>query len=147
MDIIKALDEFKKEIGRRGHSQQIVWIQASQIWLSKKKLYVFIPSGFPYEFHIERAYKNCEGDLECGATLMLVCEKEGISYCTLLMDSFGSDTDVEFEADNFYLWCTAYVENFEPVYSSWRWFWLTKIRKNYQLSSLDYAFSLRQAIT
>jgi len=76
---------------------------------------------------------------------MLVAASDRESYCTLLMDSFGSDTDREVYK-NIYIWANEpYVENFELVTSKFRWF-LCKW-KPLVLSSLDYAFAIKQAYT
>lgn len=146
MDIEQAIAQFKLEIRKRGHPSNIVWLQLNQMCLSKECLYIYTLNGFPYEKHIVKAYENLEGDLECGATLMLVCTTEDESYCTLLVDSFGSTEDIEFD-EGFFFWCDPYVNNIEFVTSKFRWIYIAKLAKKTVLSSLDYAFSIEQSVT
>lgn len=149
MDISNAINEFKSTIVSRGHPKEIIWLQGSQLCLTNKELCIYMSNGFPYERHIVSAYNKFASELECGATLMLVTTDVKFSYATLLLDSFGSDHDIEFKSEHFYLWCDPYVGTFKSVTSSFEWFWKTKIYRNiYQnLSSLDYAFLLNKSIT
>ena len=149
MDITNAINEFKSTIVSRGHPKEIVWLQGSQLCLTNKELSIYMANGFPYEKHIVSAYNKFSSDLECGAALMLVTTDAKTSYATLLLDSFGSDDDIEFESEHFYLWCDPYVGTFKSVTSSLEWFWKTIVHSNInqRLSSLDYAFILNKSIT
>ena len=108
-------------------------------------LYVYPLNGFPSDSQVIAAYDKQSSKFECGSTVMLVAVSGQESYCTLLMDSFGSDTEQEIE-ENIYLWASEpYVRDVEFVTHWFRWF-LCK-RKSPVLSSLDYAFSIEQAYT
>jgi hypothetical protein len=63
------------------------------------------------------------------------------------MDSFGSDEGPFLQEENFYFHADPYVQHRQVVTSSVQWFWLSRVlhRLSPQLSSLDYAFSVRQA--
>ena len=139
MSFIEFLEKFKKELAKRGHPTDIVWLQANQLLMSSKCLYVYSEYGFPYEKHIQRAYEKFEADSECGVVLMLVYENDQTSYCTLLLDSFGSNDDIEIEDGKYYLWCNPYVKSVKLVHSKLKWLYLEKLTNKRVLSSLDYA--------
>ncbi len=146
MDITQALKAFKDEIQKRGHPAEIIWLDTFQMHPTKDKLYIYVSTGFPYERHIVRAYNKLSKNLECGAAIMLVSVDENTSYCTFLVDSFGSDADIEIE-EGFYLWCDPYYSSIEFVSSKLKWLCITKFFKSRKLSSLDYAFSIKQSYT
>lgn len=113
--------------------------------LTKDKLYIYPLNGFPNDELVRATYDRHSESFECGATFMLVGATDKESYCTLLMDSFGSDTDLEIQK-NIYIWANeAYIKNVEVVNNTFRWL-LCKL-KSKPLSSLDYAFAIKKAYT
>ena len=143
----ELLNQFRAEIAERGHPSEIVWLQARQLWLTREGLRIFVKNGFPYEFQVEYVYEKCKEDLDCGAALSLLTTDSKRSYCTLLLDTFGSDDDVEVIPDELYLSCDPYCSSFRAIHSPCIWFLMTKIRKNWILSSLDYAFVPQNPVT
>ena len=148
IEITNALTKFKETIVERGHPPEIVWLHANQLFLNKNKLLnIYANYGFLHEQHVVHTYNKYKNDLECGAALMLVSTDANTSYCTFLVDAFGSDGDIELEEEHFYLWCDPYVKNFEFITSKYKWFLLKKFSKsNFQISSLDFAFTIKQAV-
>ncbi|MAP31992.1 MAG: hypothetical protein CMG81_05510 [Marinobacter sp.] len=139
------LQAFQAELEKNGFSDRIVWLHHDQMHLTKNTLYVYPTNGFPSDNQVIAAYDKQSPKFEFGATVMLVAVSDQESYCTLLMDSFGSDTEVEIE-ENIYLWANEpYVQYVEFVTGRFQWF-LCK-RKPPVLSSLDYAFGIEQAYT
>ena len=139
------LQEFRVELEKHGFSQRIVWLHCEQIRLTKSGLYIYALNGFPSDEQVRATYDKHSASFECGATFMLVAASDRESYCTLLMDSFGADTDREVQK-NIYIWANEpYVKNFEIVCT--RLGWLLCKLKPAVLSSLDYAFALKQAYT
>lgn len=136
---------FQDKLAKNGFPEEIVWVHERQVHLTKEKLFIYTSNGFASNKQVKDIFNKYRKKFDCGATLMLVAENDNQSYCTLLMDSFGSDTELEIQP-SIYLWVSEpYVERIGFVTNPIKWFF-TK-RKTHQLSSLDYAFQIQQAHT
>jgi hypothetical protein len=84
---------------------------------------------------------------ECTFALVAVKER---AYCTLLMDTFGTKNESEYDDSlNVYFLSESYFNGHVRVASNaGEWLWTKYIleRFNRPLSSLDYAFSRSQAV-
>lgn len=140
IEITEILNKFEETIQSRGFPSNIIWLHWNQMFLTKDKLYINFAKTFPLKEEVIKTFNKNKDKLEWGATLMLVAIEEDISYCTLLLDSYGSDEDITLEDERLYLWCSPYVKKIVKINSKVEWFVRTKIIRNYILSSLDYAF-------
>ncbi|MEM7358932.1 MAG: hypothetical protein AAF431_07540 [Pseudomonadota bacterium] len=142
---MEAIAKFKAELSKQGHPASIVWIEEKQMHLTKKGLMIYSGKGFVSESHVGFIYDKLKYELECGATFMLVAMGKNQSYCTLLLDSSGSKTELT-SGPNTYLWVEKpYVSVFTFIEGQLKWV-IAKLNPRI-LSSLDYAFTIKQTYT
>ena len=145
MNANEIIQAFKNKLRENNFPESIVWLHGKQLHLTKDGLYLYVGSGFASGPQVETIYNKFKNDLDCGATFMLVKTSQETSYCTLLLDSFGSDTGHEIQP-NVYLWVDEpYCKDVKIISKNINWFIIK--RKPYILSSLDYAFHISQAYT
>jgi hypothetical protein len=146
MDTAELFKAFELELFKNGFPNEVIWVDVNQIHYSGDTLYIYPCAGFPYQFQVQTVFEKYKDKFGDGATLILVAVNNNQSYCTLLMDSFGSDTDYGAkEVDqNTFIWADKpYVNKAQLVFGRLRWFFVK--RKAPRLSSLDYTFSTKQA--
>ncbi len=137
---ISVIESFISTLKEKGHSGEIVWLQESQMILTKTELNIFIPMKSISSLEVATVYENNGERFECGATLMLVAVANGKNFCTLLMDSFGSDSEIEVVKGKLYFYCIPYANNVKLTTSKLSWFFLKYFVLTKAISSLDYAF-------
>ena len=140
-----AIKAFKAELEKHRVSGRVVWLDYDQMHLSGRMLHVFRGSEHPTDNEVAAVYDNQNDRFDCGATFMLVAASDDQAYCTLLMDAFGSESNVEIEK-GIYVWAEEpYVKSIKLSTSRFQWC-LRKLTPR-ALSSLDYAFKIKQAYT
>lgn len=142
---MELITKFKTELSNNCHPNEIVWLNEERMHLTKSGLLIYLSKSYVSESQIAGIYNTYKNKLECGGTFMLVAVVDDISYCTFLLDSFGSETEIEPEP-NIFIWAEEpYVRVVNFVNTPIQW--LVSKLKPRVLSSLDYAFTYKQSNT
>lgn len=140
----EIINDFLRITAQRDYAGEVIWLDNKQMLFNGKTLYINTALANLNETDIERVYDQYSHDLECGATFMLVGILNGKRYCTLLLDSYGSDDDIEKIEGKLYYHSDPYIKNLIMVPSRLYWIFLKHLIARPRLSSLDYAFSRKQ---
>lgn len=136
---------FLSKLKAEGFDKPVVWVVGEDVFLTKNKLYLRADFQTASRDDVARVVAFLDQWEPC--TLLHVFSEDRC-YCTLLMDTFGTEHESDYvESHNAFLHTQPYVEKpVERVSSALSWLWLTRItgRSRLQLSSLDYAFCRRQ---
>jgi len=140
-----AESRFFTKLARGTAITQIVWLPHDDFVYLEDALYVRTGRIPLSSADVERAFSLLSDEDPC--TFALVAESDK-AYCTLLMDTFGTDDEETFDSEQNVFYSTdPYIEtSMKFVGGAFEWLWTKQIRGylGQRLSSLDYAFGRRQ---
>jgi hypothetical protein len=141
------LCKWKDTLKSRGHSSDLVWLPHESICL-RSRVYIRPVTPPMTDAQVRNAFSLLAGK---EPSVFMLVGGAGPSYVTLLLDSFGSDSDIFLEQENVFFYANPYSKDLQKdlqiVSSSIQWFYLKALQRiSPQLSSLDYAFGIRHAL-
>jgi hypothetical protein len=138
--MIEILQEFQSKLISNGSPNRIIWLPCSSMLLTSDTLYIRDREPRIETDYLIGTIANALSISDDELTLILVARGAHFSYCSLLLDTFGTD-DAELASAHtkIHLWYHPYVTKHELVSSSIAW-WRKKVLSKWQISSLDYAF-------
>jgi hypothetical protein len=140
-DVDLLFSQWRSYLSSRGYSTELVWLPYEAI-VFRDRLYCRIVEPPLADFEIAKAIELL-GQNDPGVFILLGCSTK-CSFVSLLMDPFGTDDEEFLKEQNFHFFTSRYVDRIQVVESKLHWAWLKHIL-DHRLSSLDYAFSLKQA--